>query len=130
LAIPVLIKFLEFKHSEIKAAAIYSIGRYGASAGQAVDKIIPLLKANSPKVRYNAARALGEIGAEAYEALPKLKILEDDNRSAVRQAAKEAAGQIVRDYSFRHYSDSYKIANASRYSVLPSWWFSKQPDSD
>lgn len=86
---PALLKLLQERSGETRAAAAKCLGRLGPAAKDAIQRLARLLTDDpSGEVRIAAATALGDIGPAALVAVPKLKSVVRDDRTAEPAARK------------------------------------------
>ena len=94
-AVPALTKALGDSIEQVRIAAAYSVGRYGAAAVPAVSALRLLLRDEHFGLRTAAVMALGEIGPAARSAAPDLQRLRLDPDSTTRRLAGEALFRII-----------------------------------
>ncbi len=85
--------------ADVRKAAVEALGRIGADAGAAADRLGDVLTSATtpPEVRRAAVEALDRFGAAAKPALPALKKAVGDNDKFIRVIAMHALGRMGPD---------------------------------
>lgn len=94
LAIQASLSALDDPATEVRLAAIQTLGARAGTNQHAVQALITCLNAESPRIREEAARALGNIGEAARAAYPELSRRVQDTEESVSMAAREAMDKI------------------------------------
>ena len=79
--LPILFEAANDSTTEVRLAAIISIGELKSASETVVPFLILLLDDSNSRVRYESAEALGEFGELAESALPSLTLLLKDEAS-------------------------------------------------
>lgn len=92
---PALIEFVKSPGSRwFIREGIWTLGKIGPAAKEAVPVIAPYLGSDNSQIRYAAAEALGNIGPAAGAAVPALRLALNDKDSLLRLEAAAALKKI------------------------------------